>query len=74
MVERLGGVCFHNIKALDGMDVTFIGLTLNPEITVEKIGENGIEESIEVTWKYFSEEALDEIVEIIHDSNYGITH
>jgi len=73
MVERGSGVVFHNIAALDGNDVSFFDGAGQIEILIENDNMKAGEE-IPVTWKYFSDEALDEIVKIIHDSNYGITH
>ena len=81
MVERSGGVAFHKIKTLEEKDITFIempgtrGETGFVEITVEKFDHIGeVLESIVYTWGELSEETLEEIVEIIEDSNYGITH
>ena len=75
MVERSGGVAFHKIESLDGRDVTFSNISGPLEICIEKFNSIGeVEESLDVDWEYLSEKALDEIVEIIHDSNYGITH
>ena len=81
MVERSGGVAFHKIKTLEEKDITFIempgtrGETGFVEITVEEFDHVGkVLESIEYAWEDLSDEVLDEIVEIIHDSNYGITH
>jgi len=73
MVERGGGVIFHDIAALDGNDISFFNGAGQIEISIENDNMKAGEE-IPVTWKYLSDEALDEIVKIIHDSNYGITH
>ena len=75
MVERSGGVSFHKIKSLDGRDITFTNVTAPLEICIEKFNAIGeVEESLEVEWDYLSDEVLNEIIEIIHDSNYGITY
>ena len=75
MVERSGAVAFHKIKSLDGRDITFTNVTTPLEICIEKFDNIGeVEESFTVEWEYLSDEVLNEIVEIIHDSNYGITH
>lgn len=75
MVERSGAVVFHKIKGLDGRDVTFTDISNTLEIFVEKFDSIGnVKEELKVEWEYLSDETLDEIVEIIHDSNYGITH
>jgi len=75
MATRSSAVAFHEIKGLDGRDVTFTDISGEIEIFVEKFNEIGeVEEELQVEWEYLSDEVLDEIVEIIHDSNYGITH
>ena len=81
MIQRSGGVAFHKIKALEEKDITFNempgtkGETGFVEIIVEEFDHIGeVVESIEYTWDELSEETLDEIVSIIEDSNYEITH
>jgi len=73
MVERERGVVFHDIAALDGNDISFFDGAGQIEISIENDNMKAGEE-IPVTWDYLSDEALDEIVKIIHDSNYGITY
>ena len=75
MTTRSGGVAFHKIKSLDGRDIRFTDIAGQIEIFVEKFDDIGIpKEELIVEWDYLSDEVLDEIVEIIHESNYGITH
>lgn len=68
MVNQEMGASFHNIKAVDGNDVTFINAGGDIQIFIEHDNMKAGEE-IEVTWKYLSDAALEEIVGIIHDSN-----
>jgi hypothetical protein len=75
MATRSGGVAFHKIKTLEGKDITFTDNSGTLDIFVEKFDHIGkVEESLEVEWDYLSDEVLNEIVEIINESNQGITH
>ena len=75
MVERSGAVAFHKIKNLEGRDITFLTAAGPLEIFIEKFDAIGeVEEELMVEWEDLSDEVLDEIVKIIHDSNYGITY
>lgn len=73
MVERSLGVVFHDIKALDGNDVTFMDAAGDIRITIETPNSRLGEEK-EVAWKYLTDEALEEIVGIINESNQGVTY
>ena len=74
MVERATGVAFHKIEALDKKDITFIDEDGDIEITVEKFDEYGNVSAIDVSWDYLSDDVLNEIIEIINESNQGITY
>ena len=66
MVEEAQGVVFHDMKTLDGDDITFMKLPGTIQIFIEhpysRLGEER-----EVSWKYLTMEMLEEIVEIINE-------
>ena len=74
-VERGGGgIAFHTMKTLNGKDISFLQNLDNPDIMdvcIERF-EPYFCEDIELD--NVNDEVLDEVIEILKESNYGITY